>query len=42
MDKVMKNKRRGTKYQSLFRLQNKFKKIYLLFIYYQTKFNGVI
>ena len=28
--------------QSLFWLQNKFKKILLLVIYYQTKFDGVI
>ena len=28
--------------QSLFRLQNKLKKIPLLVIYYQTKFDGVI
>ena len=28
--------------QSLFRLQNKFTKISLLVIYYQTKFDGVI
>ena len=32
----------GTRDKSLFRLQNKFKKIYLLLIYYKTKFDGVI
>ena len=31
----------GTSDQSLFRLQNKFKKNSLLVIYYQTKFDGV-
>ena len=31
----------GTSDQSLFRLRNKFKKISLLVIYYQTKFDGV-
>ena len=42
MDKVIKNKRHGTSDQSLFRLQNKFTKIYLLVLYYLTKFDGVI
>ena len=42
MDKVIKNKRPGTSDQSLFRLQNKFTKIYLLVLYYLTKFDGVI
>ena len=32
----------GTSDQSLFRLRNKFTKIYLLVIYYLTKFDGVI
>ena len=32
----------GTSEQSLFRLQNKFTKISLLVIYYETKFDGVI
>ena len=32
----------GTSHQSLFRLQNKFKKISLSVIYYQTKFDDVI
>ena len=42
MDKVIKNKRLGTSDQSLFWLQNKFTEIYLLVIYYQTKFDDVI
>ena len=37
-----KQKGLGTSDQSLFRLRNKFKKISLLVIYYQTKFDGVI
>ena len=37
-----KQKGLGTSDQSLFRLQNKFTKIFLLVIYYQTKFDGVI
>ena len=37
-----KQKRLGTSDQSLFRLQNKFTKISLIVIYYQTKFDGVI
>ena len=37
-----KQKGLGTSDQSLFRLQNKFKKSSLLVIYYQTKFDGVI
>ena len=37
-----KQKGLGTTDQSLFRLQNKFTKISLLFIYYQAKFDGVI
>ena len=32
----------GTSDQSLFKLRNKCKKISLLVIYYQTKFDGVI
>ena len=42
MDKINKNKRPGTSDQSPFRLQNKFKKISLLVIYYLTKFGGII
>ena len=37
-----KQKGLGTSDQSFFRLWNKFKKISLLVIYYQTKFDGVI
>ena len=37
-----KQKGPGTSDQSLFRLQNKFTKISLLVIYYQTKFDGAI
>ena len=37
-----KQKGLGTSDQSLFRLRNKFKKISLLVVYYQTKFDGVI
>ena len=37
-----KQKRPGTSDQSLFRLQNKFRKIPLLFMYYLTKFDDVI
>ena len=37
-----KQKGLGTSDQSLFRLRNKFKKISLLVIYYQAKFDGVI
>ena len=37
-----KQKEPGTSEQSLFRLQNKFKKISLLVMYYLTKFYGVI
>ena len=38
----LKQKGPGTSDQSLFRLQNKFRKIPLLVIYYLTKFNDVI
>ena len=38
----LKQKRPGTKEQSLFRLQNKFRKIPLLVIYYLTKFDDII
>ena len=37
-----KQKGPGTSDQSLFKLQNMFKKISLLAIYYQTKFDGAI
>ena len=37
-----KQNRLGTSDQSLFRLQNKFRKITLLVIYYRTKFDDVI
>ena len=37
-----KQKGPGTSDQSLFRLQNKFRKIPLLVIYYRTKFDDVI
>ena len=37
-----KQKGPGTSDQLLFRLQNKFRKIRLLVIYYLTKFDGVI
>ena len=37
-----KQNRPGTSDQSLFRLQNKFKKIFFLAIYYLTKFDDVI
>ena len=37
-----KQKGLGTNDQSLFRLQNKFKKTSLLVIYYQNKFDGLI
>ena len=37
-----KQKELETSDQSLYRLQNKFKKISLLVVYYQTKFDGVI
>ena len=37
-----KQKGPGTSDQSLFRLQNKFRKIPLLVMYYLTKFDGVI
>ena len=43
MDKrYKKQKGLGTSDQSLFRLQIKFRKISLLVIYYQNKFDGVI
>ena len=43
MNKVIKNNRRpGTSDQSLFRLQTKFIKIFLLVIYYLSKFEGAI
>ena len=38
----MEKKGPGTSDQSLFRLQNKFRKIPLLLIYYLTKFDDVI
>ena len=38
----LKEKRPGTSDQSLFRLQNKFRKIPLLVIYYLTKFDDII
>ena len=37
-----KQKGPGTSHQSLFRLQNKFRKIPLLVIYYLTKFDDVM
>ena len=37
-----KQKGPGTSYQSRFRLQNMFRKIYLLVMYYLNKFDGVI
>ena len=37
-----KQKEPGTSDQSLFRLQNKFRKIHLLVIYYLTKFDDLI
>ena len=37
-----KQKGPGTSDQSLFRLQNKFRKIHLLIIYYWTKFDDAI
>ena len=37
-----KQKGPGTSYQSLFKLQNKFRKIPLLVIYYLTKFDGFL
>ena len=37
-----KQKGLGTSNQSLFRLRNKYKKFFLLVIYYQTTFDGVI
>ena len=37
-----KQKGSGTSHQSLFRLQNKFRKIPLLVIYYLTKFDDII
>ena len=38
----LKQKGSGTSDQSLFRLQNKFKNINLLFIYYLTKFDDIM
>ena len=38
----LKQKRSGTSDQSLFRLQNKFRKIPLLVIYYLSKFDDII
>ena len=38
----LKQKGPGTSDQSLFRLQNKFKKLPLLVIYYVTKFDDII
>ena len=40
--KLSKTKWTGTSDQSLFRLQNKFRKIRLLVMYYLTKFDDVI
>ena len=37
-----KQKGSGTSHQSLFRLQNKFRKIPLLVVYYLTKFDDMI
>ena len=37
-----KQKRSGTSNELLFRLQNKFRKVILLVIYYLTKFDDVI
>ena len=37
-----KQKRSGTSNQLLFRLQNKFRKVILLVMYYLTKFDDVI
>ena len=37
-----KQKRSGTSNQLLFRLQNKFRKVILLVMYYLTKFHDVI
>ena len=42
MDKFIKKKGPGTSNQSLFRLQNKFRKIPLLVIYYLTKFDIIL
>ena len=43
MDKIIKNKiGPGTSDQSLFRLQNKFRKVPFLVMYYLTKFDDVI
>ena len=43
MDKVIKSKKGpGTSDQSLSRLQNKFRKITLLVIYYLTKFDDIL
>ena len=42
MDSYQKQKKPRTSDQSLFRLQNKFKKIPLLVKYYLTKFDDVI
>ena len=38
----LKQKKPGNSNQSLFRLQNEFRKIYLLVIYYLTKFDNII
>ena len=40
--RYQKQKRPGTSEQSLFRLQNKLRKIILIVIYYMTKFDDVI
>ena len=42
VQRYQKQKGPGTSYQPLFRLQNKFRKIPLLVIYYLTKFDDVI
>ena len=42
MDKIMEKGGNGSSDQSLFRLQNWFRKIPLLVMYYRTKFDDVI
>ena len=43
MDRIIKNKKgSGTSDQSIFRLQNKFKNVPLLVIYYLSKFDDVM
>ena len=41
MNKIIKNKGPGTSDQSLFKLQNKFRKIPVLVMFYLTKFDDV-